>query len=81
MTEQQNAYQRVTMDAKEAAAWVGVSYWLILELAKKKEIPAIRAGGRVLFRAESLSKWMDQQEAKSMGQEQPERGKLRVVGK
>jgi excisionase family DNA binding protein len=59
---------RSTLRAKEAAAYLGISYWLILELAKKKEIPHIRAGSRVLFRRESLDEWMQNQEAASVGE-------------
>lgn len=54
--------ERSTLLAKEAAEYLGISYWLILELAKQKKIPHTRAGKRVIFRKESLDKWMDQQE-------------------
>ncbi|KJS18545.1 MAG: hypothetical protein VR69_00155 [Peptococcaceae bacterium BRH_c4b] len=77
--ERQAAYQRATLTAKEAAEVLGISYWLVLELVKRKKIPAIHAGSRVLFRLESLNKWLDEQEQGSLRQE-PERGKLRVVG-
>ena len=55
-----------TWDAKTAAKYIGISYWLILELAKKGEIPCIRANSRVLFRKETLDKWMDKQEEDSI---------------
>lgn len=71
--------ERVTMDAKEAAAYLNISYWLVLESAKKKILPSIRIGGRVLFRKSSLDRFMDEQEAGNVRQE-PERGKLRVIG-
>jgi len=58
--------KRATLTAKEAAEYIGISYWLILELAKRKEIPAIYAGKRVLFRVETLNRWMDGQEAKAV---------------
>ncbi len=53
---------RSTLRAKEAAKYLGVSYWLILEMAKKREIPHIRAGSLVLFRRETLDSWMKEQE-------------------
>lgn len=56
----------MTLTAKEAANLLGVSYWLLLEMAKKGHIPNIRAGKRVLFRLESLEAWMDQQEKNSI---------------
>ncbi|PWA12080.1 DNA-binding protein [Pueribacillus theae] len=60
--------ERQTMTAKEAAQYIGVSYWLILEMAKRGEIPCIRAGKRVLFRNEALDLWMSGQEMRSMQQ-------------
>jgi excisionase family DNA binding protein len=57
---------RKTLTAKEAANLLGLSYWSLLEIAKRKEIPHIRAGKRVLFRLESLEHWMDQQEMNSI---------------
>lgn len=57
---------RMTMTAKEAAQFVGVSYWLLLQLVKQKRIPAIHAGKRVLFRKQTLIQWMEQQEQESM---------------
>lgn len=58
------------MKAKEAAAYVGISYWLLLELTKKHELPFIAAGGRKLFRKESLDLWMANQEAQSVQKKQ-----------
>ncbi len=57
---------RTTLTAKEAARHIGISYWLLLELTKKKEIPFIAAGGRKLFRKESLDLWMDNKELLSI---------------
>ncbi|MDW7685179.1 MAG: helix-turn-helix domain-containing protein [Bacillota bacterium] len=68
---------RATLTAKEAAEYLGVSYWLILELVKRKELGCIRAGGRVLFRQSSLDEWMDQQE--SSVRQEPQRGVLRRI--
>ena len=51
-----------TLSAKEAATYLGISYGLILELAKRKEIPHIRAGARVLFRQSTLDEWMEKRE-------------------
>lgn len=56
----------VTMSAKEAALYLGISKWLILELVKRKEVPAIHAGKRVLFRKEILDIWMHGQEVNSV---------------
>ena len=31
--------QRTTLTAKEAAEYLGISYWLITQLVKRKQIP------------------------------------------
>jgi excisionase family DNA binding protein len=62
--QEQASVERVTMSAKEAAAYLGISYWLILEMAKRHEIPYIACGSRKLFRKEALDKWMEEQEKK-----------------
>lgn len=31
--------QRITLTAKEAAEYLGISYWLITQLVKRKQIP------------------------------------------
>jgi len=61
----------VTINAKEAAQYIGISYWLILDMAKKCIIPCIHAGDRVLFRKETLELWMQNQETQSMQPEKP----------
>jgi len=58
--------ERSTLKAREAAAYLGVSYWLLLEMAKRGEVPHIRAGRLVLFRKEALDAWMRQQEQLSV---------------
>ena len=53
---------RSTFTAKEASAYLGISYWLILEMAKRGEVPHFRAGKIVLFRQQTLDDWMGWQE-------------------
>ena len=60
--------RKATLSSKEAAEYLGISYWLLLEMVKRKEITPIRAGGRYLFRQSGLDAWMDRQEA---GEEDP----------
>jgi excisionase family DNA binding protein len=59
-------YPRVTLNAHEAADYLGISYWQILEMAKRGIVPHSHAGKRVLFRIETLTKWLDEQEAISV---------------
>ena len=42
--------KRTTLTAKEAAEYLGISYWLITQLVKRKQIPCSRVGKRILFR-------------------------------
>lgn len=71
---------RATITAQEAAKYLNISYWLVLELVKRNELPAIRAGRRVLFRVAALDEWMNKQEAKVLQKpEEPGYGKIRRV--
>lgn len=56
---------RETMEASEAAALLGLSVWTLYDLARRRAIPHVRVGRRVLFRRTSLLAWLDQQEAAS----------------
>lgn len=69
---------RATMQTKPAAEYLGLSYWKLLELVKAGKVPHIRVGGRILFRRESLDKWLEEQEETSVRKE-PEStsGKIR----
>lgn len=57
---------RKTLTAKEAAEHLGISYWLILEMVKRKEIASIKLGNRVVFRAETLDLWLENKEKESL---------------
>ncbi len=72
---------KLTLTAKEAAKKMGISYWLLLEMVKRGEVPHIRAGKRVLFRMESLETWMDDQERASLSQKEniKDYGELRKI--
>ncbi|KUO75559.1 MAG: hypothetical protein APF81_27465 [Desulfosporosinus sp. BRH_c37] len=54
--------QKATLSSKEAAEYLGISYWLLLEMVKRKKINPIRCGGRYLFRQSALDDWMTEQE-------------------
>lgn len=49
---------RTTLTMKETAEYLGVSYWLVTQLVKRKKIPCSRVGGKVLFRKEALDKYL-----------------------
>lgn len=72
--------QKATWEAKQAAQYIGCSYWTILEMAKKGQVPHIRVGKRVLFRQTVLDEWMEEQEKLSTAKmENTGYGKLRRV--
>lgn len=73
------AVQRVTFNSKEAAEYLGISYWLMLEMVKRGELNPIRAGGRYLFRQSGLDAWMTKQEEGEVSKEKTEVKSLTIV--
>ncbi len=60
---------RTTLTMKETAEYLGVSYWLVTQLVKRKQIPCSRVGGKVLFRKEALDKYLNEKEKASITNE------------
>ena len=58
--------QRTTLTMKEAAEYLGVSYWLINQLVRRKEIPCSKVGGKFLFRIQVLDKYLSSKEQESV---------------
>jgi excisionase family DNA binding protein len=58
--------KRKTLNVQEAADFIGVSAWLIYDMVRRKEIPAIRVRTRIFFRVETLEKWMTEKEAEAV---------------
>lgn len=56
--------ERTTLTMKETATYLGVSYWLVNQLVRRKELPCAKVGGRVLFRVKSLDEYLEKQEKK-----------------
>lgn len=57
------------LSAKQAANYLGISYWLILELVRKKEIPHTKLGSKIIFRKDSLNNYLLENELKSLKKE------------
>lgn len=55
-----------TITADEAAEILGLSTWTIYDLARRRMVPHVRVGRRVLFRRSSILAWLEAQEAVSM---------------
>ncbi len=60
--------QKTTLTAKEAAEYLGISYWLITQLVRRKQIPCSRVGKRILFRKEALDIYLSKKENDSLEQ-------------
>ena len=58
--------QRTTLTMKEAAEYLGVSYWLINQLVRRKQIPCSKVGGKFLFRVQVLDEYLSNKEQKSV---------------
>ena len=58
--------QRTTLTMKEAAKYLGVSYWLINQLVRRKEIPCSKVGGKFLFRVQVLDEYLNSKEKESV---------------
>lgn len=57
---------RITLKAREAASFLGISYWKLLDMAKRGEIPHVRVGKLLLFRRDSLENWLVKQEQRNV---------------
>ena len=51
---------------KETAEYLGISYWLVNQLVRRKQIPCARVGGRVLFRVQALDEYLKEKEENSI---------------
>lgn len=58
--------ERTTLTMKETAEYLGVSYWLVNQLVRRKQIPCARVGGRVLFRVQALDEYLKEKEESSI---------------
>lgn len=58
--------KRTTLTMKETAEYLGISYWLVNQLVRRREIPCARVGGRVLFRVQALDEYLKEKEEKSL---------------
>lgn len=58
--------QRTTLTMREAAEYLGISYWLINQLVRRKEIPCSKVGGKFLFRVQVLDEYLRNKEQQSV---------------
>lgn len=60
--------QRTTLTMKEAAEYLGISYWLVNQLVRRKQIPCSKVGGKYLFRVQALDEYLENMEQQSISQ-------------
>lgn len=72
---------RHILTAQEAAKYLNISYWMLLEKARKGVIPSAKIGARVLFSQKGLDDWISVMEAQSINKPEPDTqiGKLRKI--
>jgi len=58
--------QRTTLTMKEAAEYLGISYWLVNQLVRRKQIPCSKVGGKYLFRVQALDEYLENMEQQSI---------------
>jgi len=58
--------QRTTLTMKEAAGYLGISYWLINQLVRRRQIPCSKVGGKFLFRVQMLDEYLSKKEKESI---------------
>lgn len=58
--------QRTTLTMKEAGEYLGISYWLINQLVRRKKIPCSKVGGKYLFRVQALDEYLSKMEKESI---------------
>jgi hypothetical protein len=65
----------ILWNARTAAEYIGISYWSLTDLSRKKKIPCIHIGDRPHFRKETLDQWIIDQEKESI---KPETNKFGI---
>jgi len=57
---------KTMLTAQEAADFLKISYYTILQKSKAGQIPSCRIGSRVLFSLETLTAWVEEMEQASV---------------
>lgn len=58
--------QRTTLTMRETSEYLGISYWLVNQLVRRKEIPYSKVGGKYLFRVQALDEYLTKKEKESI---------------
>lgn len=60
--------QRTTLTMKEAEEYLGISYCLVNQLVRIKQIPCSKVGRKYLFRVQALDEYLEKMEQQSLSQ-------------
>lgn len=58
--------KKVILRPTEAAKYIGCSEYTIRQMVRERRIPHYRIGVKILFTKNSLDKWIEEQEKKSV---------------
>ena len=58
--------KRTTFNVTEIAEYLGVSRDLIYTMVSKNEVPHVRLSSRILFKRESIDRWLEELEKRSV---------------
>ena len=58
--------ERTTLTMKEAAEYLGISYWLTNQKERTKQLQCSKFGGKFLFRVQALDDYLTKKEQDSI---------------
>ncbi|MDO7485484.1 helix-turn-helix domain-containing protein [Peribacillus frigoritolerans] len=58
--------ERTTLTTKEVADYLGISTGLVYTLVRERKIPSVKLGRRILFKIDSVDRWLAQQESAAL---------------
>lgn len=58
--------QRTTLTMKEAAEYLGISYWFNQSISKKKANTMLKSWWKILFRVQALDEYLKKMEQQSI---------------
>jgi excisionase family DNA binding protein len=65
--------EKILLSANEVAQLLGIAPWTVHALVKRRELPHVRLGKRVLFPRRELEAFLAEQAQASLAQDEPPR--------
>ena len=57
---------RTSLTMKVASEYLGISYWLINQLVRRKQMPCSKVGGKYSFRVPALDEYLTKMEQEAI---------------